>query len=367
MPWGVAAAAVGSAVSGGMSMASSSAQGAANSKARDEQAKAAAQAREDIQAGVKTARNDLQPYATVGGQALGGLATQMGLPGANTQAPKTGRVGKAQDPLWDTLLRKYNPKNNGLDVFSKTPGYAEAQKEYTEIKQKEAEANPQYGALTKNYTLEDYKKDPGYTPMVNSLEELQATPGYQFQLEQGLQSLGNSASAKGSLLSGRQLKDVNNYAQGQASTGYQAAWERAQRSYDAAFNRDTTNKNNTFNRLQTMANNGQGAAGAQGNYSMTGAANMAGITTNAGDTNAGLSRAQGQNTANMYTNMGNAVNQGIGTGMAYYDKGGSSPSIVGGGGGAMNAPSISNSSNLNNSNYMNQNAFNFQGQKVNFS
>ena len=364
----VAAAVVaGSAISAGASMAGSSAQGSANSKAGEAAAAAAAQARADIEAGVKQARGDVQPYATVGGNALNNLAMQMGLGGANEQAPKTGRVGKAQDPLWDSLLRKYNPKNNGLDVFSKTPAYAEAQKEYTATKQAEAQANPQYGALAQNYGMEQYKKDPGYTPMVNSLADLQATPGYQFQLEQGLQSLGNSAAAKGSLLSGRQMKDVNNYAQGQASTGYQAAWERAQNAYQNAFARDTSNKSNTFNRLQSMANSGQTAATNQGGFTMQGAGALAGVATNLGDTQGGLAQAQGQNQANMYTGIGNALNQGIGTGIGLSNRGfGGAASTVGGGGGAMNAPSISNSSNLNNSNYMNQNSFGFQNQNLNF-
>lgn len=367
MPWGVAAAAVGSAVSGGMAMAGSSAQGAANKKAQEAAAAAAAQARADIEAGVKTARTDLQPYSTVGGNALNNLALQMGLGGANAQAPMTSKLGKVQDPLWDSLLRKYNPKNAGMGTFSKTPAYAEAQKEYADTRQKEAQANPQYGALAQNYGMEQYKQDPGYTPMVNSLADLQATPGYQFQLEQGLQSLGNSAAAKGSLLSGRQMKDVNNFAQGQASTGYQAAWERAQNAYQAAFSRDTSNKTNTFNRLQGMANSGQQAAGAQGNYSMTGATNLAGIAQDLGNTQGGLAQAQGINQANMYTGIGNAVNQFMGTSMGSSNKFGGGTATAGGGGGATNAPSISNSSNLANSNYMNPNSFGFQNQNINFS
>lgn len=363
----VAVGVVGAGVSAYSGMKSSGASKAANSKAAEQAAAAAAQARADIEAGVKTARGDIQPYATVGGNALNNLAMQMGLGGANEQAPKTGRVGKAKDPLWDSLLRKYNPKNNGLDVFSKTPAYAEAQKEYTATKQAEAQANPQYGALAQNYGMEQYKQDPGYTPMVNSLADLQATPGYQFQLEQGLQSLGNSAAAKGSLLSGRQLKDVNNYAQGQASTGYQAAWERAQNAYQNAFARDTSNKSNMFNRLQSMANSGQTAATNQGGYSMTGAANLAGIASDAGNTQVGLTLAQGQNNANQATSMGNAVNQGLGGFGGLSGAFGGGSSMVGGGGGAMNAPSISNSSNLNNSNYLNANSFGFKGQNVNFS
>ena len=125
-----------------------------------------------------------------------------------------------------------------------------------------------------NYGLDQYKKDVGYTPMVNSLEELQATPGYQFQLEQGLQGVNRSAAARGGLLSGANLKAINNYAQGQAATGYQAAWDRAQQAYANAFGRNQQK----FQNLQSMAVNGQSAAGAQGQAALSVGQGMAGAS-----------------------------------------------------------------------------------------
>ena len=124
--------------------------------------------------------------------------------------------------------------------------YGNAQKDikpYTHLGEVGAtgyEANLPY--LTSRYGMEDYKQSPLYTPMVRNLAELQATPGYQFQLQQGLQGVQQGAAAKGGLLSGAAGQAMNNYAQGQAAQGYQSAWERAQKAYGTAFNQDLSQK-----------------------------------------------------------------------------------------------------------------------------
>ena len=124
--------------------------------------------------------------------------------------------------------------------------YGQAQKDikpYTHLGEVGAtgyEANLPY--LTSRYGMEDYKQSPLYTPMVRNLAELQATPGYQFQLQQGLQGVQQGAAAKGGLLSGAAGQAMNNYAQGQAAQGYQSAWERAQKAYGTAFTQDLSQK-----------------------------------------------------------------------------------------------------------------------------
>ena len=124
--------------------------------------------------------------------------------------------------------------------------YGQAQKDikpYTHLGEVGAtgyEANLPY--LTSRYGMEDYKQSPLYTPMVRNLAELQATPGYQFQLQQGLQGVQQSAASKGGLLSGAAGQAMNNYAQGQAAQGYQSAWERAQKAYGTAFTQDLNQK-----------------------------------------------------------------------------------------------------------------------------
>lgn len=124
--------------------------------------------------------------------------------------------------------------------------YGNAQKDikpYTHLGEVGAtgyEANLPY--LTSRYGMEDYRQSPLYTPMVRNLAELQATPGYQFQLQQGLQGVQQGAAAKGGLLSGAAGQAMNNYAQGQAAQGYQSAWERAQKAYGTAFTQDLSQK-----------------------------------------------------------------------------------------------------------------------------
>jgi len=60
-----------------------------------------------------------------------------------------------------------------------------------------------------------------------------ADPGYQFRLKQGQQALENSASARGTLRGGAQLKALTDYAQGAASQEYQNAYNRSRDVFDA--------------------------------------------------------------------------------------------------------------------------------------
>ena len=88
---------------------------------------------------------------------------------------------------------------------------------------------------------------------------LQKTPGYDFQLSQGLDAVQSSAAARGMLNSGATMNAVNTFGQGLANQEY----------------------NNYLNRLSGVASNGQNAAGATaaaaGNYGGMGANALAGI------------------------------------------------------------------------------------------
>ena len=177
-----------------------------------------------------------------------------------------------------------------IDWTKKVYGNAqEGIKPYTHLGEVGAtgyEANLPY--LTSRYGMEDYRQSPLYTPMVRNLAELQATPGYQFQLQQGLQGVQQGAAAKGGLLSGAAGQAMNNYAQGQAAQGYQSAWERAQKAYGTAFTQDLNQKAQIGqmylepaklgqNSVLGLGNIGVGAATAmQPAYQSLGAANAAG-------------------------------------------------------------------------------------------
>lgn len=87
-----------------------------------------------------------------------------------------------------------------------------------------------------------------------TMAQLEATPGYQFQLSQGDQAIQNSAAASTGAVSGAALKGLSSFNQGLASTTYQNQ-----------FNNFQTQQNNIFNRLSTIASLGQNAASNVGN------------------------------------------------------------------------------------------------------
>ncbi len=153
---------------------------------------------------------------------------------------------------------------------------------------------------TDPYTMEQYMQSPLYTPMVRNLAELQATPGYQFELQQGQQALAQQAAARGGLLSGAQQKAAMGFGQKQAATGFQNAWQRAQAAYTNAFQ-------------QNLAQNQQAAglyaqgAGIYGNMANRGL-QAAGATT-AGVAQQGMNYSNAQ-AANAY-GQANAINQGV--------------------------------------------------------
>ena len=96
------------------------------------------------------------------------------------------------------------------------------------------------------------------------LPALEKTPGYQFRLQQGLKGVEDSAAARGTLLTGGTVKDLNDYAQGSASQEF----------------------DNEYRRLFGIAGLGQGAAGTLGGYGSSYANNATGLITGAGNAQA---------------------------------------------------------------------------------
>lgn len=84
--------------------------------------------------------------------------------------------------------------------------------------------------------------------------QLNAYPGYQFQLQTGGQALENANTPGVGALSGAALKSLMSFNQGTAASNYQ--------NY---FNQFQTQQNNIFNRLSGIASLGQNAAGQLGN------------------------------------------------------------------------------------------------------
>ncbi len=134
--------------------------------------------------------------------------------------------------------------------------------------------DPAYGSLTKPFDVEEFYK--------------YQDPGYNFELQQGTQALQNAASAGSGAFSGAALKDLLQFSQGFARTGY-----------NDAFNRYQVQQGNIFSRLSDIAHLGQNAAagvGSQGT-ALAGSAGQylsnAGSAAGAGIVGAGNALGQG--------------------------------------------------------------------------
>jgi hypothetical protein len=119
-------------------------------------------------------------------------------------------------------------------------------------------------------------------PITMDQKTLEATPGYQFNLDQGIR--GVNLSGVGSGLSGAQAKAAARYATGLADSTYQNQ-----------FNNANTNKQNAFNFLLNSATPGIGAAGT-----------YAGNATSAGNAALGNSQAVGSTISGNTMQAGNA-------------------------------------------------------------
>jgi hypothetical protein len=87
------------------------------------------------------------------------------------------------------------------------------------------------------------------SPFAMTQENLEATPGYQFNLSQGLKATQNSAAARGLGLSGAAFKGAATFATGLADS-----------TYKSQFDMDQANKTNAYTKLLGVSSMGANAA-----------------------------------------------------------------------------------------------------------
>lgn len=139
------------------------------------------------------------------------------------------------------------------------------------------------------------QNDPNF-----SLDQFQASPGYNFQLEQGLNALQNSAAAGGSLESGRTLKALQEYGQGLANQEY-GNWR----------NQQALDYGNKFNRLASLAGIGQTSTGQMANLGQNQLAMQQQGAQNVMNMNNQLAQSQSAAAMQPYNSMTNLVGQGM--------------------------------------------------------
>lgn len=142
--------------------------------------------------------------------------------------------------------------------------------------------------------------------------QVQYTPGYQFAMQQGLNSVQNQMSAQGLGLSGAQIKGAQSFATGLANQTYGDQYNRALSTYNTNYQTAANNAN----RLQALVNMGQNSAAQQGQAGIQGAAGAGNYLTQAGNAQAGgimgVSNAAGNGLNNymMYNALYPSASQG---------------------------------------------------------
>jgi hypothetical protein len=108
-----------------------------------------------------------------------------------------------------------------------------------------------------------------------TMEQLEQTPGYQFTLNQGLNTLNNQMAAKGLNLSGAQARGIADYTTGLASQTYQQQYQNALQNFLTNYNVNT----DQYNRLSGLVGMGENAAAGVGNAGLQTASNAGNFLT----------------------------------------------------------------------------------------
>lgn len=142
---------------------------------------------------------------------------------------------------------------------------------------------------------------PGLTNFIKSgalamptASTVSSMPGYQFNFDQGLKALQNSALASGGLNSGNAMKAITQYGQDYAGSQWQ--------NY---MNQNSQLLNNWLNATNVGAN----AASGTGNFAMNAGSNIGNAMIGQGQSNAAYTALPWQIAANMY-GMGVGSNSG---------------------------------------------------------
>lgn len=106
------------------------------------------------------------------------------------------------------------------------------------------------------------------------LQDFQASPAYQFNLQEGQKAIDKAAAARGNLYAPQTLQDISKYSQGLASNEFQNAFQNYRSSVG-----------DVYNRLFNISQGGQSAAAGLGTAGQAYAGNVA---------NLGMAGAQAQ-------------------------------------------------------------------------
>lgn len=249
---------------------------------------------------------------TTGTAALvGGLASAgAGIAGSAMQASAAGNAAQTQANAARTGMG-IAQANLGAARGAQTAATTQAQDIYSPYIQAGAQgigslsqALSPGGALTQGWNQ---------TFQAPSAAQAEATPGYQFALQQGLGAIQSGAAAQGNLLSGGTQKALANYATGLASQTYQQAYNNALTGYQTNYQTWANNQQNLYTRLMGLTAQGAGATGQYAGLAQTGAQNIGNLYNYNTQAMAQLLGAQGTAQASGAVGQANALAGGLGS------------------------------------------------------
>jgi hypothetical protein len=296
MPWGYAAAAVGT------YLAADSSSSGAKSAART-QANAAANASQTQWNIFQATNHNQQPYMNAGYGASDVLSRLLGIRTTAADAPANAGVNFGSGSGPTSNFRLGGPNDAGVRVgprLSTTgqPGGSgpvyNSDGTLNEAGSRGSPIGPGYGgsgqgaqtpfswsADTSGYAGiqrpnlgDDVNLPDGYLTQTFGPEQFAAgiDPGYGWRFQQGMQAVMNGSAPGVGSLSGPALKALIDYGQGEAS-----------QEYGNAFNRFQTQQGNIFQRLSSIASLGQNAAANVGNQGVATGGNIGANIVGAGN------------------------------------------------------------------------------------
>jgi len=285
----VAAAVIGSAVVGGV-VSSKASKGAAETQANSANAATAAQT-----AQFQQTQENVNPWLQAGQGALGQLSTKT--------------LGGAFNPVAYTAPTALSSYAAGPDLTGQSVTAPTLQSATQGPTLKNVTAAPEMGKFASAGEMqtvtpaqlaayEQYQKQNPYQARGDfTVDKFRQDPGYQFQLQQGLDALSNRSSVAGGLNSNN-LKGLVGYAQGLADTSYQGAFNRYQTEAGRSLNEYETGLNSYIKQFMV----GQGVQDRNNGVTQQ---NFANQVTGAGFNN-GVTQQQYQNA--FQTQQGNNAN-----------------------------------------------------------
>lgn len=214
----------------------------------------------------------------IAGPFIGGL---LGSESSNNAANAQVQAGQESNA---TQLAMYNQNRADMEPWRRTGENALSKLELgLGLADSKYAGDGSYGALTRPFSMNDFKADPGYG----------------FRLSEGMKAIERSAAARGNLLSGSALKGISRYGQDSASQEFGNAYNR--------FNQDQANK---FNRLASISGIGQTTAQQVANQG-------ASVANSIGQTQQGIGNAR----ASGYIGGANALAGGLGSAYNNYQSG----------------------------------------------